>query len=620
MRKTTIITALCCLGWTVKAQDTLKTVQLDEVVVTGTKSEIPVEKSGKSIVKLTRADIKSSGGRTVADLLNRVSGVQMDGNFGPMGTNIGYFIRGASSKRTLILIDGVPFNDPSGIDQTYDLRLLDLNQVESIEILKGGLSTLYGSGAAAGVINVTLKRPEEEGVHGSAAVEYGSFNTLSTNVNLNSKTNKLSYLVNGGFKSSDGFSMAQDMSGTGDFDNDGFKGYNVLGKLRYEFSQQFDLSFTGALDEFKADYDQGVFSDGDNTTNYRQTRLGLSPRLKWKTGSIRGDFFITKLDRSFNSPSFLDPNERFIDAYEGNNLQTDVVVNQALNARFSLLGGINFQRLGYSQPTFDQENFSLVDPYASLIYDDSNFNIQLGGRLNVHSEYGSNFVWNVNPSYLIRLGSSDLKLLASYASAFIAPSLFQLFGPFGSNVELNPEESHSVEGGMSILNEVLQLDAVYFHRKDNSLILFGADGYENADGEIETRGIELSACYQISSQLALSANYTYIDLLNDADLFRIPNHKYGVSLDFQPVTNLDLTASYLHTGVTSQPFFNSTSFMTDVVAVAAYDLVDIFASYRMQRVTISAALNNVFDEEYVAIYGFNSVGRNYTLGLMYDFN
>lgn len=607
------------MGWTVKAQDSLKTVQLDEVVVTGTKTEIPVEKSGKSIFKIDRKKIESSGASTVADLLNEVPGVQMDGNFGPLGTNIGYFVRGASSKRTLILIDGVPFNDPSGIDQTYDLRLLDLDQVESIEILKGGLSTLYGTGAAAGVINITLKNSSKKGIEGTVGVEYGSFNTLKSNLSLSGKSNRVSYLLNGGYKISDGFSSAEDEDGGNDFDDDGFEGYNFLGRLGYEFSDAFSMTFTGALDDFETDYDQGAYSDGDNTSDYRQVRLGLSPRFKWQKGNVRGEFFLTKLDRLFNSPDFSDPSVRFIDEYDANNIQMDVVFDQNLADNVKLIGGINYQKLSYSQPGVEEEGFTMLDNYMSIVYDYNSLNFQLGGRVNQHSTYGSNFVWNVNPSYSISLSDIDIKVFGSYSTSFITPSLFQLFGPFGANTELKPEESKSSEGGFSLSKVNIKLEGVYYRRNDKNLIIY-TDQYENVGDNIMTDGLEFAGQFKLTEKMNFSANYTFVRRLDDSKLYRIPSHKYGVSLNLVPISNLNVSVNYLHTGDRKQQYFDSTTFTTEEAELKAFDLVDVTASYRFRNITISGSLKNVLNEDYQAIYGFNSVRRNYTLGLKYNIN
>ncbi len=619
MRTFTLFIAFICLGWTVKAQDTLKTVELDEVVFLGSKTEIPVEKSGKTIFKITRNEIEQSSGKEVADLLNEIPGIQMDGNFGPLGTNIGYFVRGASSKQTLIMIDGVPFNDASGIDQTYDLRLLDLDQVESIEVLKGGLGALYGTGAAAGVINIQLKEAGSEAISGKVGAAYGSFNTFKSHLNVNGRNNNFSYLFNGGYQRSDGFSAALNESGISSFDDDGFEGVNFLGKVSYQFSDAFDLGFSASLDDFENDYDQGVFADGDNFSEYRQLRLGLTPKLKIGSGSLITNIFYSQLDRLFNSPDFFDPSARFIDEYEAENIQVDAVIDQNLTDNIKLIGGVNYQNFSYAQPSVDEESFYLLDPYLSFIYDRSNFTFQFGGRVNTHSEYGVNFVFNVNPSYLVNLDAGDIKLYGSYSTSFVAPSLFQLFGPFGANPDLTPEESESAEGGVSFLSDIATLNFVYFYRKDNNLIQFLNEGYGNSTNEIETSGVELNGRVEISENIQFNAHYTYINALGDAVIFRIPTHKYGASLNFSIIKDLDIRTTYLRTGDRDQPFFNNETFMTEVVNTSAFGLVDISANYKIGKFVLNGAVNNLLDEDYVAIYGFNAIGINYNLGMNYSF-
>ena len=132
--------------------------QLDEVVVSDSKFALPKEKSGKVIVKITAEDLKKKSGQSVASILSAVAGVEINGNQSRNGKDLGLYIRGGRNHQVLILIDGIPVTDASGISLSYDLRLLPVEQIESIEIMKGASSTLYGSGAATGVINITLKK------------------------------------------------------------------------------------------------------------------------------------------------------------------------------------------------------------------------------------------------------------------------------------------------------------------------------------------------------------------------------------------------------------------------------------------------------------------------------
>ena len=158
-------------------QDSTKTKTIEEVVVSDTKFAQSKEKSGKIIEKITAKDLESKKGQSLANVLSQVAGVEVNGNQSGTGKNIEYYIRGGRSRQVLIMIDGVPMTDASGITLQYDLRLLPVDQIESIEILKGASSTLYGSGAATGVINITLKKSAKKDIAGQAYFHLGTQNT-----------------------------------------------------------------------------------------------------------------------------------------------------------------------------------------------------------------------------------------------------------------------------------------------------------------------------------------------------------------------------------------------------------------------------------------------------------
>ena len=158
-------------------QDSTKVNPLQEVVISDTKFAQSKEKSGKVIEVITAQDLAKKSGQNLATVLSQVTGVEINGNQSANGKNLGYYIRGGRNRQVLILIDGIPVTDASGISIEYDLRLLPLEQVERIEIMKGASSTLYGTGAATGVINITLKKASKKEIQGNAYVNIGSNNT-----------------------------------------------------------------------------------------------------------------------------------------------------------------------------------------------------------------------------------------------------------------------------------------------------------------------------------------------------------------------------------------------------------------------------------------------------------
>jgi len=160
-----------------KESNTPEANELEEVVISDSKFALPKEKSGKVIVKITAEDLAKKSGQSLATVLSTVAGVEVNGNQSNAGKNLSYYIRGARSRQTLILIDGIPVSDASGINLEYDLRLIPVEQVESIEIMKGASSTLYGSGAAAGVINITLKKSAKKAIAGNVYANVGTQTT-----------------------------------------------------------------------------------------------------------------------------------------------------------------------------------------------------------------------------------------------------------------------------------------------------------------------------------------------------------------------------------------------------------------------------------------------------------
>ena len=137
--------------------DSLKVEQLDEVVVTDSKFQLKRENSGKVITKITSKDLEKLQGQSIAEIIGRTAGIEINGVRSNAGQNLSYFVRGGRNRQVLVLIDGIQVTDPSQIANDYDLRLLNADQVESVEILKGASSTLYGTGAATAVINIKLK-------------------------------------------------------------------------------------------------------------------------------------------------------------------------------------------------------------------------------------------------------------------------------------------------------------------------------------------------------------------------------------------------------------------------------------------------------------------------------
>lgn len=263
--KTNVIGALflgaSLFGFAQEQTSLLQEQQLDEVVVSDSRFELKRENSGKTVIKISNQEIENNKGRTIAQLINTKSGIEINGTRSVEGQNLGNYIRGGNNRQVLVLIDGVQVNDPSMVANDFDLRLVDLNTVESIEIIKGAASTLYGNAAATAVVNITTKKASSKEISGSFLTVVGTNQTqddlnyngssFTNHVSVNGSLNKFTYLASFGNRYADGLSAAK----SDNPEKDPFSRFNTNVKLGYHISDAFQIDAFASYDKFKTDID-----------------------------------------------------------------------------------------------------------------------------------------------------------------------------------------------------------------------------------------------------------------------------------------------------------------------------------------------------------------------------
>ena len=277
--------------------------------------------------------------------------------------------------------------------------------------------------------------------------------------------------------------------------------------------------------------------------------------------------------------------------------------------------------------TSDVANDEIIDPYLNATYiSDYGVNLNAGVRLNNHSEYGSNFVFNVNPSYVYKKGNKTYKLMSSISNAYITPSLYQLFAPYYGNTDLNPQEDTTIEGGIAFdLENKLSISALYFNRDQNSFIDYVvldyvtyAGEYQNLDEDYKVNGVEVELNYNALSNIVVNANYTFTER-KDGDLFRVPKHKINASIDFDFKTKTSASLNYQFNSDRISPYFNDD--FTANRSLKSYSLVNLSFNQVVikERLKVFASVSNLFNEDYEELYHFSTLGRNYKLGLSLNF-
>lgn len=653
MNKKTNVLGVLCLGMSMfgyaqqEAQTNLAQVQqLQDVVVTDSRFELKRENSGKTVIKISAEELERNQGRTVAQIINSKSGITINGSQGNAGQNLSTFFRGGQNRQVLVLIDGVAVSDPSQIENNYDLQLLSLDQIESIEILKGASSALYGNRASTAIINITLKKASTQKIKATFATYVATNNAqddsgieiadFTNNIGFNGSLGKFNYLTSFSNQSTDGLSASRTPNSHVKNDSDRFSKIAGNIKLGYKFSNDFDVTLYGNIDEYDSEFDDGFsFVDQDNSSSNKQYRLGLGANFKYENGSIHINTAVNSTERAFDFELFTGSISK------GKSYVVDLFNKYKFNDQLYTIIGLNYVENGIDtfsvpfgatefapQVTSDLATDNILDPYANITYlSDFGLNVNAGLRLNNHSEYGSNLVYNLNPSYVFKFNDEkSLKILTSYSTSYITPSLFQLFSPSFGNLNLQAQEDRTIEAGLVFnIGDKLNVSTVYFNRDQENVISFVTldfttfeSEYQNDTSEFKVNGIELELNYKPIKNLDIDANYTFTER-KDGVIFRAPKHKANVSLGYLIGDNDYASLHYQYNGPRVSKAFNAD--FTENLILDNYSLVDFNINHTIVKNTLKvyASVSNIFNEDYQERFGFSTLGRNYRIGLKFDF-
>ena len=613
-------------------ENVLKPIDLDEVILSDSRFELKRVNSGKTVVKITAKELEQNAGKTLSEIINTKSGITINGQYGQAGNTLSTFVRGGQNRQVLVLIDGIAVSDPSQIENNYDLNLLSIDQIESIEILKGASSALYGNRASTAVINIQLKKGSAERFSANFSSFLGTnnaqndssfdVNNFTNAVGINGSLEQFNYQVNFSNTFTEGLSAVRSIEDQPDNESDQFSKYSTNAKLGYTFSDSFDFSAYANFDKYRTGYD-GAFSlaDENNVSNNKQYRFGIAPKYTYNKGSIIVNAAINTVEREFESdyPAKFDAQSIIVDAFNKYKFSNKLYTVLGVNYVKSEMNNTD----DFSTISEDKANDENIDPYANVTYlSDFGLNLNAGVRLNNHSEYGSNVVYNVNPSYVFKLKGNTVKLLSSYSTAYITPSLYQLFVPGFGNTELKPQEDRTIEGGFeaTTLKNKLRFSAIYFNRDQKNAIDFVIldfttfeSEYQNVASEFTVNGVEVELNYKPIEALNFNANYTFTEKKDDV-IFRVPKQKVNASLGYQMCDKTFMSVEYQFTGERT-----AAAFEPDFVnrrSLESFSLLNFNISHKVldNKMQLFAGVSNLLDEDYEEIYRFSTRGRNYRFG------
>ena len=617
--------------------------KLSEVVVSATKSQTSTLELANSVTVIDSAEIANRNSSYVFDLLKNEYGVSYTRQGGP-GTLSNINIRGGNSSYTLVLVDGIEVNlnnDPSNF---YDFASLSTDNVQSIEILRGPQSTLYGSNSLAGVINVITKKGIGKPSF-SLLSEAGSYKTFKNTLGMNGNVSDFNYSVTLGRAESEGFSAASEKYGN--TEKDGYKKNNISARLGYDFTETAQLNLLMSYNNSKSDYDQTAGKFGDDPTYI----------FKQEEFSFRGEGKFDLLDGKWNqkigASIFRNVRKYNFDysefnaaasnsSYDGRKIKIDWQNNFNLLENHLLTFGIeNISEAAVSEYFYFSQffNYESLFPqkksntFGAYLQDQlkigQSFLSTLGVRFDNHDKFGSVFTYRFAPAYII--WETGTKLKATFGSGFKTPSLFNLYDPAYGNPNLNPEESIGFDAGVEqfLANDLLSIGITYFQNNYKDLIGFDQSFKAINVNKAKTNGVETYLTAQMFDKLKIKLNYTYTNAKDESEglddderkLIRRPEHKVGsyLSYNFSPKANANVEVIYI--GEQDDLVFDNLTFTSSRIQLDPYILLNFSAHYQLlEFLRFNLRLENILDSDYEEVYGYATPGFSIYGGIKLSLN
>ena len=586
--------------------NSLNSSEIENITIRSTRIPAGAKDIGSSLYIISEDQIKARGFKDAIDAISSAPGVtsKQNGSFGGVGT---IRIRGASSSQTLVLVDGVPVNDASSPAGGYNFEYLNTSNIQSIEVLKGSQSTLWGSDAIGGVINIYTKQPESTSFGASA--EIGSFGLKRGSADINFSGSNSRFRVSTSKTSVDGISKADERDGNSEDDGFESESYSMSGSIDLE-----SLTLKGSLSymESQVEYDSYGFvtgvQDGDEKSNTDEFIGSIAAFFDLFDGKLQNSIFISQSDinrdyYSNGSFSFGAEGKRELIRYQGN-----IEVNDFNKIAFGL-------ESEESQVDADE---STIDG-SFLLYEfkpNSKIIISTGIRNDDHEGFGSKTTRRISGTFK---PSDNLIIRSSWGEGFKVPTIFQstyfCCGATIANSSIRPETSTSYDFGFELFfNEMnSNFSITYFDQDINDQInfSFGIGGYENID-KVNSKGFEVALDYQISKLMSLYLNYSYIDSVdgNGSSLFYVAKDSGEAGLIYEPNNSYSGSIIARYNGSESSSYGKIDSWIR----------FDVNGSYRLSGANeLYFRIENLLDEEYQQIFGYGTPERSGFIGLRTKF-
>ncbi len=618
--------------------DTIPDLELEEVVVTASKAELPLSRASKLVTLITKTEIERSPAQSVQELLNSVAGIDVLQR-GPHGAQADISLRGGSFDQVAILLNGINLTNPQTGHYSFDIPI-NISDIERIEIVHGPASLVYGASAFAGGINIITKKDAASNAY--VKLEGGMHNSLNTEARGAYKTASTLHQFSAGYKRSDGY-----------MNNSDYNMLNLLWQSRFDIQKNtLDLQMGFNNKEYGANtfYSPSYPNQFDDTESMfisikgeTNGKLKFIPQLYWNR---HNDCFQLIREGTSNVP----------DWYTNHNYhQTDVFGTNLTFQYASKLGitsfGGEFRNEGIMSNVLGKpldepignftksDNRTAINYFAEQNFLFKNVTLSVGGLLNYNTAIPNKFAFYpaINSSYRIH---PNLSLYASWNKATRMPTFTDLYYTTKTHIgnsDLESEQSEAFEAGVKLSNRMVRANLAAFYMKGRNLIDWVKPTEEalwesRNHSKVNKKGVETNLHFNLKELLgqglpfqSLNLGYLYLhqNMVDDALISNYTlnhlRHKFTANLQHDVVRNLSMTWNFRWQERTGSYLKYVDAQPTEITRYKPFSLLDVKVNYQLRDLNLFANINNVFDTEYLDLGNLPQPGIWMMLGVSYRF-
>ncbi len=590
-----------------------KSVNLGQLVVTPSRIEESIDDASRKVEIITKEDIEASGAKDISEVLSALPSVDMT-NYGGLGALKNIRMRGATPSQVLVLMDGRPLNSPR--DGEVDLSTIPLDNIEQIEVVPGAASSLYGSQAMGGTINIITKTPPVSGQKTEFTTRFGSFRTYIENLSHGARVGKFGYMVSGGYESSEGFRA-----------NSAFNSKDFNAKFDYKLNDTNTLGINCGFYKNRAGTPGPITApDNDDTQVQTKNYIGLNwdSRIDETTG-IYANFYndYDRIEFSENSAGSI------YDVALSRSIHTtkvqglDLRFNKKLFDFYNFIAGFNHVKNLNDSTSSAKHKYTVNAGYIENNFDFSDkAKLSVSGRVDDYSNFGAEFNPSINFLYNLWEGASIHSLVSR---SFRAPTFNDLYWPdegwTKGNPDLKPEKGVNYELGFDTkVSKYFSTGVTYYRNDFSDLINWAPDENDvwqpQNVGRAVINGAELVNKFYPFENLEVGLNYTFLsarDKKTNKYLIYQPKNKVDFSLKYKKFHGFDFELAGNWTG---QRFHDS----ANTVKVKPYFLLNFNVTKKIrENYTVFLSLDNLLNKEYQIVEYYPTPGLSVNGGVKVEF-